>query len=57
MPAVISQNPLGQIHNTPLVRITHLTGPNSATVWGKMENANPGGSVKDRISPGYGRGC
>jgi len=50
MPAIISQNPLGQIHNTPLVRITHLSGPNSATVWGKMENANPGGSVKDRIA-------
>jgi cysteine synthase A len=50
MPAVISHNTLGQIHNTPLVRINRLAGPNSAAVWGKMENANPGGSVKDRIA-------
>jgi cysteine synthase A len=50
MPAVISQNPLGQIHHTPLVRLNRLTGPNSAAVWGKMEASNPGGSVKDRIA-------
>ncbi len=50
MPAVISQNPLGQISRTPLVRLSRLTHPNSAAVWGKMENLNPGGSVKDRIA-------
>jgi cysteine synthase A len=50
MPVVISQNPLGQIHHTPLVRLNRLTAPGSAAVWGKMEASNPGGSVKDRIA-------
>ncbi len=50
MPTVISNNPLGQIGNTPLVRLSRLTDPESATVWGKMEGTNPGGSVKDRIA-------
>ncbi|MDD4456407.1 MAG: cysteine synthase A [Syntrophotalea acetylenica] len=50
MPAVISQNPLGQISHTPLVRLSRLTHPDSAAVWGKMENLNPGGSIKDRIA-------
>ncbi len=49
MPAVISDSPLGQICNTPLVRIA-LAGPESAAVWGKLEASNPGGSVKDRIA-------
>jgi cysteine synthase A len=50
MPAVISDSPLGQIGNTPLVRLSRLAGPDCATVWGKMEGTNPGGSVKDRIA-------
>ena len=36
------------IGNTPLVRITSPQG--GATLWGKLESANPGGSVKDRIA-------
>ncbi|BCA78717.1 cysteine synthase A [Desulfuromonas sp. AOP6] len=50
MPIVLSENPLGQIGNTPLVCLTKLTDANSATIWGKMEGLNPGGSVKDRIA-------
>ncbi|NIQ96314.1 MAG: cysteine synthase A [Desulfuromonadales bacterium] len=50
MPTASSDNQLGQICNTPLVRIENLGGPGAATVWGKLEAANPGGSVKDRIA-------
>jgi cysteine synthase A len=50
MPNVISTNPLGQIGNTPLVGLTRLSDPAGATVWGKLEGTNPGGSVKDRIA-------
>lgn len=50
MPLQISDNPLGQIGNTPLVRLSRLTGNKSAAVWGKLEATNPGGSVKDRIA-------
>lgn len=41
-------SPLDRIFNTPLVQLK--TSENSATLWGKMENTNPGGSVKDRIA-------
>lgn len=50
MPTQRSDSPLGQIGNTPLVRLNHLGDKNSANVWGKLEGANPGGSVKDRIA-------
>ncbi|HHN65676.1 MAG TPA: cysteine synthase A [Nitrospirae bacterium] len=43
-------NILQLIGNTPMVRINHLTGENSATVYAKLEGFNPGGSVKDRIA-------
>ena len=39
---------LDRIGNTPLVKISTPEG--SATLWGKLESANPGGSVKDRIA-------
>jgi cysteine synthase A len=39
---------LDRIGNTPLVKITSAKG--SATIWGKLESANPGGSIKDRIA-------
>jgi cysteine synthase A len=36
---------------TPLVKIQRLVDPAlHATVWGKCEMLNPGGSVKDRIA-------
>ena len=46
----ISDSSLGQIGQTALVLLNKTTGPNCASVWGKMESTNPGGSVKDRIA-------
>jgi len=50
MPVAVSENPLVQIGNTPLVRISSSSAENGAAIWGKLEAANPGGSVKDRIA-------
>ncbi|HZM85447.1 MAG TPA: pyridoxal-phosphate dependent enzyme [Blastocatellia bacterium] len=44
-----SQNILGLIGNTPLVRLNKVTRGIDAVVLAKMESLNPGGSVKDRI--------
>jgi cysteine synthase A len=38
------------IGDTPLVRLNHITEPDDAEVWAKLESFNPGGSVKDRIA-------
>ena len=40
---------LETIGNTPHVRINRLFAAHSVEVWMKLERANPGGSVKDRI--------
>ena len=40
---------LGLIGRTPVVRLQRMPAPGSATIWAKLERANPGGSVKDRI--------
>jgi cysteine synthase A len=37
------------IGRTPVVRLQRMPAPGSATVWAKLERANPGGSVKDRV--------
>ena len=37
------------IGHTPLVRLNRLSPPEGATIFGKAEFYNPGGSVKDRI--------
>jgi cysteine synthase A len=42
------QSTLDRIFNTPLIRLH--TAETSAALWGKLESANPGGSVKDRIA-------
>ncbi len=42
-------NILGTIGNTPHVQINRLF-PDTVEVWSKMEKANPGGSIKDRIA-------
>jgi len=42
-----SKTSLDRIGRTPLVRLDDGKG---AAVWGKLEAANPGGSVKDRIA-------
>lgn len=44
-----AQNILGTIGNTPHVRINRLFG-NNHEVWIKLERANPGASIKDRIA-------
>ncbi|HVF50030.1 MAG TPA: pyridoxal-phosphate dependent enzyme [Pyrinomonadaceae bacterium] len=43
------ENVLGLIGHTPLVRLNRITQGIKALVLAKMENLNPGGSVKDRI--------
>src|SRR5512136_2119117 len=47
--AKIANNVLETIGNTPLVRLSKLAKDCVATVVGKLEARNPGGSVKDRI--------
>ncbi|BCA53287.1 cysteine synthase A, O-acetylserine sulfhydrolase A subunit [Nitrospira sp. KM1] len=37
------------VGRTPLIRLNRLSKPGSATIYGKVEFFNPGGSVKDRI--------
>jgi len=46
----IYANILETLGNTPLVRLDRYC-PEGATVAAKIESANPGGSVKDRIAP------
>ncbi len=47
-PMSVHQNVLELIGNTPMVRAQHLdTGP--CELYLKLESANPGGSIKDRI--------
>jgi cystathionine beta-synthase len=43
------ENVLGLVGRTPLVKLNRLTQGFKATVLAKMENLNPGYSVKDRI--------
>lgn len=47
---VDTQNILGSIGNTPLVRLGRITAPESADIFAKLELLNPSGSVKDRIA-------
>jgi cysteine synthase A len=51
LPCHVARSPLDLIGSTPVVRLTRmpqLEGVDAA-VWAKLENFNPGGSVKDRI--------
>ena len=43
------QSILDAVGHTPLVRLNRLTRGIRTPVWAKLENLNPGGSVKDRI--------
>ncbi|MCL5877658.1 MAG: cysteine synthase A [Candidatus Bathyarchaeota archaeon] len=45
----INNNIIETIGKTPLIRLNTLTEELNATVVGKLESLNPGGSVKDRI--------
>ena len=47
---IVANSVTDLIGNTPLVRINHLTGPNDATIYAKLESFNIGGSVKDRLA-------
>jgi cysteine synthase A len=48
VPAVKAQSILETIGNTPHLRLQRLF-PRRVEVWTKLERANPGGSIKDRI--------
>jgi cystathionine beta-synthase len=41
---------LDLIGNTPLVRLSRVASPGGAQLLAKVEQLNPGGSVKDRIA-------
>lgn len=43
-------NILQSIGRTPLLRLNALGADLSGTVWLKLENRNPGGSIKDRVA-------
>ena len=49
MPVHLSNEILGQIGLTPLLRLEKTQEPNAAAIYVKLESFNPGGSVKDRI--------
>jgi cysteine synthase len=44
-----AENILKTIGNTPHIRVNNLY-PTGSEVWIKLERANPGGSIKDRIA-------
>ena len=46
---LIADTILDLIGRTPLVRLNRIVEQGMATVYGKLESMNPGGSVKDRI--------
>jgi cysteine synthase A len=46
---ILADSVLDLIGGTPIVRLRRVGEPGAAAVWAKMEQANPGGSVKDRI--------
>lgn len=45
----VADHVINLIGNTPLIRLNKLVPKNGATIYGKVESTNPGGSVKDRI--------
>src|SRR3989454_4232299 len=51
LPCQLARSPLELIGSTPVVRLRRLPqlAGAGAEVWAKLEGANPGGSVKDRI--------
>src|ERR1700736_2150698 len=49
MPISVARSPLDLIGHTPVLRLNRLPARDSAEIWAKLENYNPGGSVKDRI--------
>ena len=49
MPAPVVDSVLDLVGETPVVQLRNLSPEGGATIWGKCEHLNPGGSVKDRI--------
>jgi cysteine synthase A len=49
MPISVARSSLDLVGHTPVLRLNRLPGKNDAEIWAKLENYNPGGSVKDRI--------
>ena len=49
MSAPVVDSVLDLVGETPVVRLRKLSPEGGATIWGKCEHLNPGGSVKDRI--------
>ena len=47
---LVADSVLDLVGATPMVRLKRVIPQDAATVLGKMENLNPGGSVKDRIA-------
>ncbi len=45
-----SENILGTIGNTPMVKIKKLNPNPKVKILAKLEGSNPGGSVKDRVA-------
>ena len=45
-----SDNSLDLIGGTPLVKLNRVVPSGGSHIWAKIESANPGGSVKDRIA-------
>jgi cysteinyl-tRNA synthetase len=48
--SIFTDGALDLVGNTPLVRFRHLRPNPDVEIWAKLECANPGGSVKDRIA-------
>src|SRR3990167_8521204 len=45
----VANNVLELVCNTPVIRLNRLPDKDSAVIYAKLEQFNPGGSVKDRI--------
>ncbi len=45
----VFDNILGTIGSTPLVRLGRVAAGVAVPIYAKLENLNPGGSVKDRV--------
>lgn len=45
----VYDNILGAIGNTPLVRLARVAHTVAPAIYAKLENLNPGGSIKDRV--------
>ena len=46
----VAESVIDLVGGTPLVRLNNIVEPDMATVYAKMENLNPSGSVKDRMA-------